>query len=197
MIFDYERPPPSAHFAGGLSLTRRVTNLPLLANGASFLKYLGGMVNAAVKFCSRHGDAEGWTCYADEERLKLKCNAKNTSLFLRIDLQLTCDVGANAETSPIDKRLNALVRHKASLFQSPAARSAIAIIPVKQFDNGFVVGEELFCEYYQAPKPNHLCPLDMYRLPNVLQPMPVQRDLIVNLVSLIKPPWKALDRGRK
>lgn len=32
----------------------QVASLPLLANGASFLKYLGGMVNAAVKFCSRH-----------------------------------------------------------------------------------------------------------------------------------------------
>lgn len=38
--------------------------------------------------------------------------APNTYLFVQIDLQLTCDVGANAETSPIDKRLNALVRHE-------------------------------------------------------------------------------------
>lgn len=38
---------------------------------------------------------------------------------------------------------------------------------------------------HQAPNRFHLLVLlDVYKLPNVLQPMPVQRDLIVNLVRL-------------
>lgn len=38
---------------------------------------------------------------------------------------------------------------------------------------------------YQAPDPTHLYLLDVYRLPNVLEPVPVQCDLIVNLVRLV------------
>lgn len=43
----------------------------------------------------------------------------------------------------------------------------------------------LMLEDHQAPKSTHLCLLDAYKLPYVLQPVPVQRNLIVNLVRLV------------
>lgn len=40
-------------------------------------------------------------------------------------------------------------------------------------------------EDHQAPKPTRLYLLHACKLPNVLQPVPVQRDLIVDLVRLV------------